>query len=84
MVFLGKGAVEGSYYAEYGCEDAWLTLVVSVHCRFSAQDHAELWRDVTIPTVLALQVPGMRLKDVMDLEMMDLAELGQQYMEQED
>ena len=52
--------------------------------RFSAQDHAELWRDITIPTVLSLNEPGGRLKKVMDLEEMDLPELGRQYMEQED
>ena len=50
---------------------------------WSAQDHAERWRGIKIPSILTLQVHGDGLKEMMDLETMELASLGLQRMEME-
>lgn len=51
------------------------------HGYFCAQDHAVLWKNIVIPTVLTLQTHGNRMKEIMDLETMNLPDHGIQYME---
>ena len=50
---------------------------------WSAQDHAERWRGVKIPSVLALKVHGDGIKRMMDLETMHLGAIGEQRVEAE-
>ena len=52
--------------------------------RFSATDHAQLWRKIRIPAVLLLKSLGDRIKTMMELESINLGpELGLQQMEVE-
>ena len=50
---------------------------------FSARDREDLWKAITIPSVVALASYGDGLKEMMDLEEMDLGVLGLQRMETE-
>eukprot|EP00937_MAST-01D_sp_MAST-1D-sp2_P003024 g3024.t1 len=50
---------------------------------WSAQDHAERWRGIKIPSVVVIQEHGDGLKDMMELETMQLGGLGAQRMEVE-